>query len=127
MTVSRQIFEFNDTGTATKTGPATFGSLRQIRWNPDTADTGADLQISLLPKVGDTGDGWLIYSKANVLGANFAFGMGQMAVDHVGKTDTGLYPIYAAGDRIQAKVVNQAGVATATAGRLYIWVDEGGR
>lgn len=123
MTMTRQIFEFNDTGTAGDTGPATFGAIRQIRWNPTAGDTGADLQIALLPKMGDTGDGWLIYSKANVLGANFAFGMGQMAVDHVGKTDTGLYPIFAAGDRLRPKVVNQAGVGTATVGRLYIWVE----
>jgi len=123
MAITRQIFEFADTGTAGDTGPATNGIIRQIRWNPTTADTGADLQISLLPRMGDTGDGWLIYSKANVLGSNFASGLGQMAVDHVGKTDTGLYPIVAAGDRIRPKVVNQAGVATATTGRLYIWVE----
>jgi hypothetical protein len=123
MTMTRQIFEFNDTGTAGDTGPATFGAIRQIRWNPTTADTGADLQISLLPRMGDTGDGWLIYSKANVLGAQFAYALGQMAVDHVGKTDTGLALIVTAGDRLRPKVVNQAGVATATVGRLYIWVE----
>ena len=123
MAMTRQIFEFSDTGTAGDTGPATSGVIRQIRWNPSAADTGADLQIALLPRMGDTGDGWLIYSKANVLGSNFAFGIGQMAVDHVGKTDTGLYPIYAAGDRIRPKVINQAGVATATTGRLYVWIE----
>lgn len=123
MTITRQVFEFNDTGTAGDTGPATFGAIRQIRWNPSAADTGADLQISLLPRVGDTGDGWLIYSKANVLATQFAYGLGQLAVDQVGKTDTGLCLIVAAGDRIRPKVVNQAGVGTATAGRLYIWVE----
>ena len=123
MAVTRQIFEFNDTGTAGDTGPATWGAIRQIRWNPTSGDTGADLNISLLPRQGDTGDGWLIYSKVNALVSNFAFGLGQMAVDHVGKTDTGLYPIYAAGDRIRPKVVNQAGATTATVGRLYVWVE----
>ncbi|MEY9099066.1 hypothetical protein ABIA24_001975 [Sinorhizobium fredii] len=121
--ITRQIFEFNDTGRAGDTGPAVFGTIRQIRWNPTTADTGADLQISLLPRQGDTGDGWLIYSKANVLGANFASALGQRAVDAAGVTDTGLYPIYAAGERLRVKVINQAGVSTATTGRLYIWIE----
>jgi len=123
MTMTRQIFEFNDTGTAGDTGPATFGAIRQIRWNPSAGDTGADLQISLLPRKGDTGDGWLIYSKANVLGSQFAYALGQLAVNQVGVTDTGLALIVTAGDRLRPKVVNQAGVATATVGRLYIWVE----
>lgn len=123
MAMTRQIFEFSDTGTAGDTGPATSGVIRQIRWNPSAADTGADLQIALLPRMGDTGDGWLIYSKANVLGTQFAYALGQMAVNQVGVTDTGLALIALAGDRIRPKVVNQAGVATATVGRLYIWVE----
>lgn len=124
MAMTRQIFEFNDTGTFGDTGPATFGAIRQIRWNPtDVTDSGADLHISLLPRMGDTGDGWLIYSKADVLGVQFASSIGQMAVDQVGKTDTGLYPIVAAGDRIRPKVVNAGGVGAATVGRLYIWVE----
>lgn len=123
MAMTRQLFEFNDTGTAGDTGPATSGVIRQIRWNPTAGDTGADLHISLLPRMGDTGDGWLIYSKANALVSNFAHGLGQMAVDQVGKTDTGLYPIALAGDRLRPKVVNQAGTGTATVGRLYIWIE----
>lgn len=121
MGVSRQLFEFNDTGTAGDTGPATFGIIQQMRWNKISGDTGADLQIALLPKMGDTGDGWLIYSKANVLVSNFARAFGQRAVDAAGATDTGLVPIVAAGDRIRVKVINQAGTGTALAGRLYIW------
>lgn len=123
MAMTRQIFEFDDTGTAGDTGPATNGVIRQIRWNPTSGDTGADLQISLLPRMGDTGDGWLIYSKANALVSNFAHGLGQMAVDQVGKTDTGLYPIALAGDRLRPKVINQTGASAATVGRLYIWVE----
>lgn len=124
--MQRQIFEFNDTGTAGDTGPATFGAIRQMRWNPTGGDTGADLHISLLPRMGDTGDGWLIYSKVNALVTNFAHGLGQRQVDSTGKGDTGLVPIYLAGDRIRPKVVNQAGVATATQGRLYVWVESNG-
>jgi hypothetical protein len=123
MTMTRQIFEFNDTGTAGDTGPAFFGKICQMRWNPTGGDTGADLEVSLLPKMGDTGDGWLIYTKANVLVSNFAHGLGQMAVDRVGKTDTGLYPVCGAGDRIRPKVRNQVGATAATAGRLYFWIE----
>jgi hypothetical protein len=123
MAITRQIFEFNDTGTAGDTGPATNGAIRQIRWSPTTADTGADLQIALLPRMGDTGDGWLIYSRANVLGTQFVGGLGQSTLDHSGLSDTGLSLIVAAGERLRAKVINQAGVTTATVGRLYIWVE----
>lgn len=123
MAMTRQIFEFNDTGTFGDTGPSMNGVIRQMRWNPTSGDTGADLHISLLPRQGDTGDGWLIYSKANALVSNFAHGLGQMAVDQVGKTDTGLYPIALAGDRLRPKVVNQTGASAATVGRLYIWVE----
>lgn len=123
MSMTRQIFEFNDTGTAGDTGPAVFGKIRQMRWNRVSGDTGADLEVSLLPRMGDTGDGWLIYSKANSLVSDFGRALGQMAVDHVGKTDTGLYPICAAGDRIRPKVRNQAGAATAMVGRLYFWIE----
>jgi hypothetical protein len=124
MPITRQVFEFNDTGTAGDTGPATHGVIRQIRWNPSAADTGADLHISLLPKQGDTGDGWLIYSRANVLGAQFSGALGQRAVDQAGLQDTGqLALITLAGDRLRPKVVNQAGTGTATVGRLYIWVE----
>lgn len=123
MTITRQLFQFNDTGTFSDTGPATWGAIRQIRWNPTGGDTGADLEISLQPRTGDTGDGWLIYSKANALVSNFAHGLGQRQVDSTGKADTGLVPIYAAGDRIRPKVTNQAGATTATTGRLYVWIE----
>lgn len=122
MAMTRQIFEFNDTGTAGDTGPASSGFIQQMRWNPTAADTGCDLQISLLPKSGDTGDGWLIINDANVMGAQFVRVPGQRQHDSAGVTDTGLVPIAMAGDRLRVKIVNQAGVATATQGRLYVWI-----
>lgn len=112
--MQRQIFEFNDTGTAGDTGPAFSGFVHQLRWANDTGtagDTGCDLQIALLPRMGDTGDGWLIYSKTNVMGSNF-----------FDTNDTGLTRTAAAGDRLRVKIINQAGVATALQGRLYVWV-----
>lgn len=120
--LQRQIFEFNDTGTAGDTGPSFSGFIHQMRWNPTGGDTGCDLQVALLPRAGDTGDGWLIINDANVMGAQFVRVPGQRQQDSAGVTDTGLVPIAAAGDRLRVKIINQAGVATATAGRLYIWV-----
>lgn len=111
--MQRQLFEFNDTGTFGDTGPSFSGFIHQLRWNPTAGDTGCDLQIAMLPKQGDTGDGWLIYSKTNVLGANFSE-----------INDTGLLRTVAAGDRLRVKGINQAGVATALVGRLYVWTGE---
>jgi hypothetical protein len=47
--------------------------LEQIRWQPTVLDTGnnANLTISVLPRMGDTGDGWVILSKTGGLNANF--------------------------------------------------------
>lgn len=120
--MQRQVFEFNDTGTAGDTGPSFSGFIHQMRWNPTAGDTGCDLQISLLPRQGDTGDGWLIINDPNVMGAQFVRVPGQRQHDAAGVTDTGLAPIAAAGDRLRVKIINQAGVATALQGRLYIWV-----
>lgn len=122
MTTMRQIFAINDTGRAGDTGPSTWGVLSHMRWNPDAADTGADLEIAILPKAGDSGDGWVVFSKANCLGANFVRGFGQMAYDATGKADTGLVPIILAGDRLRVKTTNQASVTTALQGRLYVYL-----
>lgn len=122
MTMTRQIFEFNDTGTAGDTGPSSFGFIHQMRWNPTGGDTGCDLQVSLLPRMGDTGDGWLVINDTNVMGTQFVRVPGQRQHDAAGVTDTGLVPIVMAGDRLRVKIINQAGVATALQGRLYVWV-----
>lgn len=113
--ITRHLFQLSDTGTFTDTGGPVYGQIKQIRWNPDAGDTGCDLQLTMLPRTGDTGDGWIFYSKANMLGANF-----------FDTNDTGLLRTVAAGDRIQVRVINQAGVATATAGRLYVYVERNG-
>lgn len=119
--MQRQIFEFTDTGTFGDTGPAFFGFIHQIAWAPVAADTGCDLAVALVPRQGDTGDGWNILSQANVLGTQFRRVPGQRQHDAAGLSDTGLVPIVAAGDKLRVKVTNQAGVSSATQGRLYIW------
>lgn len=108
--MSRVRFDFDDTGRAGDTGGPLFGVIRQIRWSADSSDTGCDLEITMLPVSDDSGDGWLAYSRANALAADFI-------------VDTGLSGIFAAGERLRARVVNQTGVGTATRGRLYVWLD----
>lgn len=123
--MQRQLFEVStDTGTWGDTGPHFSGVIQQIRWNPTTADTGADLAIALLPRQNDTGDGWLIYNDNDSLGVDFVRGLRQPQHGSDGApdpADTGAafgVPIVAAGDRLRVKVTPGG---TAVAGRLYVW------
>ena len=120
--MQRQLFNINtDTGTQGDTGPSFHGEIAQMRWNPTTADTGADLRIDLLPKAGDTGDGWTIWNDNDCLGTNFTKVPIQPKHQSDG-FDTGAAvddaPIVAAGDRLRVKVTPGG---AACAGRLYIW------
>lgn len=128
MPMTRQLFNVStDTGTWGDTGPAFNGTVMQMHWNPSTADTGADLAISLLPRSGDTGDGWLIYNDNDCLGADFTRAPRQPmhgADGAADPADTGAafgVPIVAAGDRLRIKVTPGG---AAVAGRLYIWTQE---
>ena len=120
MTIQRQLFQVStDTGTQGDTGPPFFGEIAQLRWNPTTADTGADLRIDILPKTADTGDGWNVLNDNDVLGTNFVRVLRQDTHDGAGVSDTGSAPIIGAGDRIRIKVTPGGAAA---AGRLYIWI-----
>lgn len=127
--ITRQLFEVplnaGDTGTQGDTGPMTFGEIAQVRWNPTTADTGADLTITVLPRAGDTGDGWDILADNDSLGVNFVKVPRQDTHDLAGVSDTGSAPIVLGGDRLRVKIVPAGG---SPAGRLYIYIREpGGR
>jgi hypothetical protein len=90
-----------------------------MRWVPTTADTGADLQIALLPKQGDTGDGWLFVDDTDCLGVQFTRVPFQQRYGADGSSDTGNdVPVIAAGDRLRVKVIPGG---AACAGRLYVW------
>ena len=110
-----------------ETGPAFHGAIRQMRWLPTTPDTGADLQLSLLPLSGDTGDGWTFFSQADCLGVQFTKCPMQPMHGSDGQpdpADTGSaygVPIFGAGDRIRAKAI--AGGNAAITGRLLIWTE----
>ena len=124
--MQRQIFEIDtDTGTQGDTGPSFFGEIAQMRWNPTTGDTGGDLLVALLPKQGDTGDGWEFYNDNDVLGTNFVRAPRQPQHGSDGAADpadTGAafgVPIVGAGDRLRVKVIPGG---AAVVGRLYIWI-----
>lgn len=126
--MQRQLFHVSTgMGEWADTGPAFHGAIMQMGWQPSTADTGADLQITLLPQPGDSGDGWLIYNDNDCLGADFLKALRQPMHGSDGApdpADTGAafgVPIVAAGDRLKVKVIPGG---TAVAGKLYVWTRE---
>jgi len=123
MGISRVMFDFNDTGTAGDTGPHVMGALMQMHWNRTSGDTGADLRLDLLPKMGDTGDGFTIWNDANSLVSNFTAVPLQPAHASDG-FDTGVdqyHHFIFAGDRPRVKLTSQTGASAAMVGRLYLW------
>lgn len=128
MGMKRLVFSVStDTGVSAlasgDTGQVIWGEVRQIRWNPTSVDTGGDLYIALLPKMGDSGDGFAILNDNDCLGANFTRWLGY-PTSHLEGTDTGrgtgACPV-AAGDRLRIKVL--PGQAECR-GRLYVYVKE---
>jgi hypothetical protein len=119
MAINRQLFTFS-TGSspAGDTGPPINGALLQLHWNPTTVDTGADLQIAVLPRTGDTGDGWVILEDNDCLGTDFTRALRQRLHDSAGAADTGAGPVVMAGDRLRVKVTPGG---SACAGRLYVY------
>lgn len=118
---TRQLFEFDGAVAAGDTGPPVNGSLMQFRWNPTVVDTGnnAILTISILPRAGDTGDGWVIYSKTSGLNANF-FDAPRQAASYLGADnsgDSGFEPTEFAGDRLRVQIATTSAIA----GRFYAW------
>jgi hypothetical protein len=117
----RVIFEFSTSSSpAGDTGPNVDGAIVQVRWNPTTVDTGADLVLSILPREGDTGDGFVILNDNDCLGADFVRAPRQAVHDSAGAAlASGDSPYVLAGDRIRAKVIPGG---AACAGRLYVWL-----
>jgi hypothetical protein len=119
--MQRHIFEVDtDTGTQEAYFNDIYGELKQMRWNPDIADTGADLEVAVIPREGDTGDGWVAFSQADVLGSDFVKVPRQDVHDAAGAQDTGHAPIFMAGDDIRVKVTPGG---AACSGRLFLYTD----
>ena len=112
-----------DTGTWTDSGPSFTGEIAQARWDVTTADTGADLAIYLQPRPGDTGNGVLLVSDNDCLGADFTRCWLQPSHNTAGNAiDTGddfAAPVVSAGDHLRIKVTPGG---AACVGRLYVWV-----
>ncbi|MCK9549210.1 hypothetical protein [Aquamicrobium sp.] len=104
--ISRHVFHVDtDTGTWVGVSAPFMGSLRQVRWNPEGADTGGSLEMTMLLNETDTGDGWTFLQKA---------GLGTAFVD------TGVNVI-GAGEKFKVSV--RPGAASLS-GKLYVWVGE---
>lgn len=90
------------------TGAAVYGKLVQLRWLAG-ADTGVNITTAILPKTGDTGQGYNVH--VQVRNADFDTGF------------TDLQERYLAGERIRVKASNDTGVATPnhTGGTMYAW------
>lgn len=112
-----------DTGRLGDTGYL-WGKLEQIAWQPtagDTGDTGL-IEVTLLPKESDSGDGILIYTESRAFGSgNFTRYVRQPEHASDG-TDTGVdsyTKVIGMGGRLRVKM--RLGDTGAT-GRLYVWV-----
>ena len=124
----RQTFAIDtDTGlnltTVGDSGPKMWGEVRQIRWAPGALnlDTGASLQIALLPKDGDSGDGFVIYEENDNLIADWVRYPRMPFVYSTGVAntgDSGYETIVAAGDRLRVKIT--PGYKQCK-GNLYVW------
>ena len=125
MTMQRQLFNVDtDTGTWTDSGPSFFGEILQARYEVITADTGADLQIFLQLRPGDTGNGVMIVTDSDSLGVNFTKAYRQATHDTLGVAalfaaagQAVLDKIALANDRV--KIVIAAGGDTKT-GTFYL-------
>lgn len=119
--MQRLLFNIStDTGTQGDTGALQGGEIAMLHWQPTTADTGGDLALTLLPKSGDTGDGFLLSSYNDILGANIQkFGTPFIAGDTGRAIHAGGPVVCAAGDRLRVKVTPGG---AALAGRLYVWI-----
>lgn len=100
-----------------------YGEIMQIRWAVQGAfvDTGADIYVALCPKEADTGDGFQVLSRNDILGANRTWLIGNQMV-HNDAFDTGATTegrFVAAGERLRIKVL--PGQAECR-GRLYVYV-----
>lgn len=127
--MKRYVFNVStDTGTSALQSGDTgkvpvMGQVVQLRWNPTSVDTGGDLYVALLPKEGDTGDGYAVFNDNDCLGTNFTRLLGFPS-SHIDGHDTGrgdgVAP-YAAGERLRIKIL--PGQAECR-GRLYVYVKD---
>ena len=106
------------------------GAVQQMRWYPDTVDTGqvGTIVLSVLPEASDSGSGWDVFSQASLnlgVGRTWAIRQPQHGSDGLpDPADTGAafgVPIVGAFDKLRMKVT-PADTGNVIAGDLYVWV-----
>lgn len=110
-----------DTGTKGDTGPPMDGLIHSIRWQPTTADTGADLYLALINAQGDTTGGVQLISDNDCLGAAFTK-QPTLPQTHGDGFDTGAsadVPHLATGERLRLKITPGG---AALVGKLHVKV-----
>src|SRR5262245_3951051 len=109
MTITRQqrVIAASDTGSFCDTGPPVFGRFCQLMWQVTQADTGCDLQLFAQPREADTGDGFLLFSRTDFLGADRQRNPMKLA-SHDDGYDTGrvieTQPVLA-GERVRVRII----------------------
>lgn len=120
--ITRHVYSFSSASAVSDTGPPVNGALAQARWeNTGTGDTGADLAIYAQQREADTGNGVLVVSDDDSLGADFVRQWRSPLHLTTGAVDTGadgLDAVVFAGDRPRVKVTPAGGTVS---GRLYLW------
>jgi hypothetical protein len=117
MSIARYTIAVNDTGTSSHTTPPVNGRWLYAHWSPSAGDTGVTLTLSVQRDLADTGNDSVIFTNG-LGGVDFYEDTGGPVVS----SQLGF-----ASERLKLGVVVQAGVATATVGKLYVYVDEAGR
>jgi hypothetical protein len=131
--MQRHIFRLASTG-GTRVGDTgrLAGAIQQMRWHPNTTDTGqpSAFTLSILPDGTDSGPGWVFYSQAAVnLGAAFTKAPRQPmhgSDGNVDPADTGSQSgveVVGANDRLRVKI-SPADTGVVVDGRLYVWSRE---
>lgn len=92
------------------TGAPVEGSLVQLRWLAGT-DTGVNINVAVLPKVGDTGEGYIVHTR--LINTDFDTGFPGHTVR------------YLDGERLRVKASNDTGVASPnhSGGVMYAWFE----
>lgn len=124
--ISRQLFSVDtDTGVWVDSGAPFSGRVLQARWEVTTGDTGGDLAMYLQQRPGDTGNGVLVVSDNDILGADFVRQYRSPTHNTSGNAiDTGddfSEPVLSAGEHLRVRVTPGG---AAVVGRLYVWVGE---
>ena len=108
------------------TGQVVYGGIVQMHWIPTVGDTGADLNVTLVPNAsGDTAGGITVFDKTDIMGTTFTRAPVQpLSSNDSFDTGVDMYaPYVAAGDRLRAKC--QPGGSFAVDGVLHVWVYSG--